>query len=401
MKILFLTPKLPHSRSGDGLRVVCRRIRGLIERGYQIGLASLFSGWDETGMNEWKPPNPDIRVFAFKEPGMGWVRRIGRIVWQPVPFPFCEYRSPAMLRGVGDMVENGRYDVVVAESCMMGQYLFHNPWLPAVRKIISCHKFIAAEDPAYHSDPVRIPRISLAYKRRIRSQDYELEMLNAADCVLVFTPEERFALLSRIPDLRIEVVPCGVDPLFFRPAEQSSRARVIVFTCNFSEPADSAAIDWFVRNVWPPLKYRYPDLVFQAIGPDYPPSSIKGMSSKLSGVEVFGGVEDIRQYLNHAMIYVCPVRESTGMRIGSLEAMAAGLPVITTTAGSKGIPAQAGRNCFLADDPAIMAGYLDLMLNDAPLRSSIAHQARDTVVEPFTWDRSLRRFEDILGIITR
>ena len=46
--------------------------------------------------------------------------------------------------GPGDLVDSFRYDLVVAEFSAMGQYLYRNPYLPAVRKIISCHYSVAA-----------------------------------------------------------------------------------------------------------------------------------------------------------------------------------------------------------------------------------------------------------------
>ena len=111
---------------------------------------------------------------------------------------------------------------------------------------------------------------------------------------------------------------------------------------------------------------------------------------------VTGEVDDIRPYLARAQIFVCPNRLGSGMRGKILQAMASGVPVISTTLGAEGISIQQGENGFFADKPQIMAQYIDLLLSDPLLQTNVAKRAREMVVERFSWDRGIDLLETVL-----
>ena len=68
-------------------------------------------------------------------------------------------------------------------------------------------------------------------------------------------------------------------------------------------------------------------------------------------VEVAGFVPDLRATMDRHTVMAAPLRLGGGVRNKVIEAMAAGLPVVTTRRGAEGISAQAGRELLLADDP--------------------------------------------------
>ncbi len=393
MKILYLSNRPPHARSMGGLLIVYHRIRRLLERGHDVGLSVLYAKGEERYLAEWESRGIDLCAFPMPEVPTGWRGKVSRLRGG-VPHPFHAYKSEAMLRGVGDMVERGKYEVAVAEFSVMGQYLHHNPWLPAVRKIISSHQSLAALRYADLPQMGFRPAEMREWRRAQRRRRYELELFRSVDRILVFNREERFLLLSRAPDLHVNVVPCSVDAGYFHPPQHPVSERILLFTGNYIDDSNRDAVLWFAREVWPKLKRRYPDLRFQVVGPE-PSAQMRELARTGSGIEVTGEVDDVRPYLNHARVYVCPVRKGLGMRMKILEAMASGIPVVATTLAAKGIPAQVGENCFLADDPGIMINCIDLLLNDTPLCAAIARRARDMVVERFTWEQSVGQLERI------
>ena len=322
-------------------------------------------------------------------------RRLLDYFFSPIPPRFANSYSPAMFKRVGDMVERTRYDVVVAEFGGMGQYLNMNPYLPAVRKVISVHQCQTIAGQKALELLGLSPRAVREWFALKGLQRYEFDMYRSADRILVLTAEERFGVLNNAPDLRITVIPSGVDTNYFKPADPAVKERAIVFTGYYTDEPNRDAVMWFSHSVWPRLKAKYPDLTFYVVGPGPRPDMLE-LARKDPRIIVTGEVDDIRPYLARARIFVCPNRLGSGMRGKILQAMASGVPVVSTTLGAEGISIQQGENGFFADKPRIMAQTIDLLLSDPLLQANVAKRAREMVVERFSWDRGIDLLETVL-----
>lgn len=396
MKILFITARVPYAGVAGGHFLVYQRIKRLAARGHQIGLLS-FAQSDET-------IQPDDQVLSslmeYETVPMprraGLLRRTWHSTFSSIPIYFRAHRSIAMMRKVGDMVHHSHYDVVIAEFSAMGQYLHRNPYLPAVRKIISCHFSIATYSPGIAGSigrPLYGFRSRIGFNRLLR---YELGAYRGVDRVLVLTAHDRYSMLNFDPMLRINVIPVGVDATYFRPDYDRKPEEAIVFTGQYEVYSNLDAVQSFVSECWPILKARRPDLKFYVVGPGAT-EALQFIARKDPSIIVTGGVNDVRPYMQRAKIFVCPVRLGSGLRFKVFEAMAAGIPLVTTTIGAEGIPLQNGDNCFMADKPEIMAECIDLLLSDESLRMSIARQARTLVEERFNWDRGIDLMEEVIN----
>jgi glycosyltransferase involved in cell wall biosynthesis len=392
MKILVISSRLPHAQVISGHQIVHQRVRRLSERGHEIGLACLTTGDDDQHIGSLRGLVREIETRPLRG---NFACRTCDAVLSTRPSRFRACYSPALLRCVGDMVERTHYDVALAEFGLMGQYLHHNPYLPAVRKVVSvdhCHTLSCrkALDLLKHSPRVVSEWISLQ-----RLQRYEFNMYRSADHTIVLSPEERYGVLSYAPDLRVTVIPSGVDTEYFKPDPAAVREEAVVITGYYDDVANRDAVLWFSRTVWPLLRQRHPHLTFYVVGPN-PSRAMLDLAHRDPGIVVTGWVEDIRPYLARAKVFVCPNRLGSGMRGKILQAMASGVPVAATTLGAEGIPVQIGDTGFIADTPAIMAQHISLLLGDDALRNAIACNARSMVVERFSWDRSIDMLESVL-----
>ncbi|HMP90198.1 MAG TPA: glycosyltransferase [Kiritimatiellia bacterium] len=395
MKILFVTARVPHSSVAGGHALVYQRIKRLTARGHQIGLISLRRPTDD------KLPDDDLysilheyeEVPAPRRPG--FIQRPALLLGSRIPPYFWDYRSEQMMRRVGDLVHASRYDIAVAEFSAMGQYLYQNRYLPAVRKIISCHFSVAS---AYKS-VIKTKGLSAQGLRSRLSVNklltYESGMYRGVDRVIVLTAHERYMLLNADPTLRINVIPTGVDADYFRPDDKSNKEHAVVFTGQYEVDSNFDAVKWFVNTTWPLLKARHPELKFYIVGPGAR-NALEQIARKDPSIIITGGVEDVRPYLHRAKIYVCPVRLGSGLRFKLFEAMASGIPVVTTSLGAEGIPLHNGDNCFIGDKPDIMAQCMGLLLEDESLRQSMARRARVLMEERFSWERGIDLLEKVM-----
>ena len=393
MKVLFLSTRVPHARVVSGHMIVYQRITRLVQRGYQVGLAVFSHDDDANHIPAIRDTLIELETIPAPQTNRG--RRLLDYFFSPVPPRFASSYSPAMLKCVGDMVERTGYDVVVAEFGEMGQYLNMNPYLSAVRKVISVHQCYTIAGQKALDLLGCSPQAAREWVALKGLQKYEFDMYRSADRILVLTAEERFGVLSNAPDLRITVIPSGVDTNHFKPADPAVKERAIVFTGYYTDEPNRDAVMWFSHAVWPRLKAKYPDLTFYVVGPGPRPDMLE-LARKDPRIIVTGEVDSILPYLARAQVFVCPNRLGSGMRGKILQAMAAGIPVVSTTLGAEGISIQQGENGFFADKPRIMAQTIDLLLSDPVLRANVAKRAREMVVERFSWDRGLDLLETVL-----
>src|ERR1041385_4067086 len=107
------------------------------------------------------------------------------------------------------------------------------------------------------------------------------------------------------------------------------------------------------RHVWPMIHERQPTLRFTIVGRN-PPAAVNELSS-MAGIEVTGSVADVRPYYREALAAVVPLNVGGGSRLKILEAMAAGVPVVSTTLGAEGLDVSDGENILLAETTAQLA----------------------------------------------
>jgi len=400
MRILFLSRALPHANVIGGPIIVYNRIKRLVERGHEVGLATFVA----------RQPAPadtaELRALLLElelvpQPvGKPRVQVYSDFLFRSIPSQFDAYLSAHMQRLVGELVGRSRYDLVIAEYTEMGQYFVRNPYLPAVRRVVSCHR-CATE--AYEKG-IALERSALrrvfrwVVWRKLRACEFGVYAYG--DHVLVLTPRDRDSLLKYNRALHISVIPYGVDTQVFTLRRGRKTEEAIVFTGSYADRSNEDAVLWFVRTVWPRLKAQHPDLKFYVVGPQSG-ASIRTLARRDPSLVVTGRVDDIRPYLEKARVFVCPVRMGGGFRGKILEAMACGVPVVSTSLGAAGVPAMTGVNMFLADTPHGLAEHIGILLSDRRLRGSIAKRARKLVLDSFAWDSCVDALEQVLEAVMR
>lgn len=383
MKLLVLSPRLPHARALSGYGIVYRRIRQLAERGHAVALAAFRDEDDEPQPGNLEPGLLDLRLVPHRrlpdslQPGPG-------ALWSHPPFPFNRYASARMLREVGELMERHRFDIVLAEFSVMGQFLIENPWLSAVRKVISvhhCHSVVRENEIRLHRYGAGALLLRMTAQRLRR---YEFGMYRRVDRVLTLTPEERMAMHRHGRDVRVDVVPSGVDTRLFAPAGPSPERPTLIFTGHLADEANRDAATWFLREVWPLLAGDHAGLNLMVVGPGVS-DGLRSAARRDARVAFTGEVPDVRPYLAQASVFVCPVRLGSGMRNKILEAMACGVPVVTTSLGAEGIALRNGETGFIGDTPELMARWIRLLLDDPQRAQTISRAARAQVEERYDW----------------
>ena len=398
MKILILSKLLPHPRGVSGSTIVFNRIRGLVERGHEVSLLSFSSGEDDVFRGEVLPLLAGAEFVPAPEPRSPAMRLASHMLSRGQHL-FCDVTCPALYARLGAMVERHGFHVVIAEFTGMGQYLYHNPFLPAVRRIVSCHECRTA---AYlraiqvHAWEPRnlMRRLIFRYIRRM-----EFRLYRNADHVLALTHQERLRLLTHGPDLRVSVIPHPIMPESLSVDLNAEKDEVILFVGYFQLEPNRDAVLWFARSIWPALRKRFPNAEFHVIGRSVTPEIAE--MSRIPGIRVLGEIDDLRPHLSRARVFVCPIRMGSGFRPKILEAMAAGVPVVATATAAEGLPIWNGNTHFVADSPNRTIEAISQLLTDPDLARTVAQNARNMIADKFCWKTGIDALDRVVHEVVK
>jgi glycosyltransferase involved in cell wall biosynthesis len=108
----------------------------------------------------------------------------------------------------------------------------------------------------------------------------------------------------------------------------------------------------------------------------------------LEGITVTGTVPDVRPYYQNAVAAIIPIRTGSGTRLKILEALAAGVPVISSPLGAEGLAVTPGKNILMADpaDPGQWIQHLTALANTPSLARQLADEGRALVRERYDWE---------------
>lgn len=393
MKILIACKEFPHSKVIGGPILIYNRVKQLAKN-HLVSLTAFSQPGDEKHIPSVRPFCHDLRLVPLP-PKRSLLKTAVDFFASPVPHYFLRiHGSELMSHTIAEMVKKDKYDFVIAEYSVMGQFLHNNPELPSTRRIMSVHEcYYLARLKSFRHHKLGLDKFKEAINLK-GLKKYEFDMYRNADKVLVLTPQGEKELLAVSPDLDIAVVPHGVDVDAFSYSPQAEEDNSLVFLGNYLHYPNVDAVLYFVNEIWPRLKAALPELKFYVVG-QAPPPEITRLAEDES-IVVTGTVDDVTPYLRRGKVFICPVRLGGGFRGKILEAMSLGRPVVSTRLGAEGIPASDGKNIVLADRPDdFIKGIADLIGNP-DLYRKIQKNARKLMEDHYAWAKGVARLEAVL-----
>ncbi|MBF0110503.1 MAG: glycosyltransferase [Magnetococcales bacterium] len=204
----------------------------------------------------------------------------------------------------------------------------------------------------------------------------------------ILTVSERDTLFFRTdpghPDVR--TIPTGVDfeRLPWRPPAEPPE---VVFIGSMDAHQNVEGVQWFLRDIWPHLSQRVPDARIRVIG-RHPPRSLTSAHEHDPRVIFTGWVADVAKESRQGRLLAVPLRVGGGTRIKIYEAMALGLPVVSTAVGAEGLELTPGIHYLEADHPLAFADAVATLLEDRQKCLELSQAARKQVENCCGWKRA-------------
>ncbi len=222
-------------------------------------------------------------------------------------------------------------------------------------------------------------------KREVRL----LKKLEGAACrqatiVLAVSAQDRQALRVVADDARIEVVPITLDVAHFAPIRAARKPQSANFFTvgTMFWPPNSEGIQWWLDKGYEQLQAIFPSVTYDIVGAK-PPASLQRLASTRHGVQVRGYVADVAPFWTHTTALLVPILSGGGVRVKILEAMAMGVPVISTTLGCEGLAVRDGEHLLIADTPEAMVTACSSIIQNPYLAEHLMRNAFLLVCEQY------------------
>ena len=160
----------------------------------------------------------------------------------------------------------------------------------------------------------------------------------------------------------------------------------LLFVGGFDTPTNTEGLRWFFKAVWPMVRVRYPQARIDVVG-RRPSRAFLSWLQEQPAVDVHVDVPSITDYLKPDLIFVNPMLAGSGINIKIVEAMAAGLPVVSTAVGARGLDWRDGEHLVIANDPQDFSNSLALLLADPARRRELGEAGQRFVTETMDWGR--------------
>jgi polysaccharide biosynthesis protein PslH len=336
-----------------------------------------------------------VEIVPFQHPA--WQKLFPKRLLNPLPATVVHWTLPQAAKTLGRLLSTERYDAVHVFDVVLAQFFLR--------------------------DHTRVPliadrtRVDLQYQlmeRRRLECDTRARLLNLEHLCKLWLYERRVARRTAFqivcgPDdlhfirryihrnLRVAVVPNGVDTSFFHPeacpGERPSVHPTILFCGAMDYTPNIDALRWYFSEIHDVLVRRCPNLHVLIVG-KAPGPEVQNYGRK-SNVIVTGAIPDVRPFYARSWLQIVPLRIGGGTRLKIVESMAMGTPVVSTSIGAQGLHLQHERDILLADSPGDFVRETARALDDGALRGALRMAGLRTVSARLSWPILGRQLSDL------
>jgi len=236
--------------------------------------------------------------------------------------------------------------------------------------------------------------LPLLLLRYLHVKQVEKKLLRKTQHLAFISSRDRSAVAGAEAGTRI--IPLGIDLDFWKRTSTTPQANCIIFTGVMDYQPNADAALYLVREILPRLREMIPDVELLIAGRN-PTADLTEIARRDSKITVTGFVEDLRPYLERAMVYVAPVRVASGTQNKVVEALAMQVPVVTTPVVRDGlrVDERIDPPVRVADTADAFVQQIVFLLKNGKDRELFMEQSRRYVENHFNWQRSARILEEM------
>lgn len=388
----MLTPYLPYPLLSGGQIRTYNLLRNLAKK-HEITLFSFIRNENENLYKD-KLLKFCKRVETFKRRPAWSILNIFLSGFTPFPFLVSIYYSHKLQKAIIHELKNHKYNLIHSET------FYVMPNIPkTVVPILLVEQTIEFLVYQHFVETVFLPLRLLLSLDVIKIKFWEKFFWRKAQKVVAMSGADKEVMEMEVPLLDVDIVPNGVDTEeFFKIQNQSNRGSTILFVGNFKWLQNKEAVSVLVEKIWPKILEKLPLSSLWIVG-RFPTEKIKNYKSKV--IKVSENIEDIRSVYAKADVLLAPIYGPGGTRYKILEAMASGLPVVTTTRGIEGLNALNETHVLVRDNPESLANATIEVLKNKDMYSKLVKNGKKLVSENYDWKKISGKLDSLYEEVAR
>ncbi len=325
-------------------------------------------------------------------------QRLSKFLLDGTPANVASYDDPKIRTWLDDAVNSGRFDAITCEHSVNAVFI-RPEYREKLRTVINVHSsetftIQSKLDLGISEKPSR-DRFLLSRTRQYEANSYK----NFTDIVVTTDIDEK-QVHDMVPTAKPIVIPNGVllDEFTFQEKEPNNHQLIFTGTFDYSINIDTAR--HLALDILPRVRERYPDATVALVG-SKPDPTVQELTSN-PNVIVTGRVPSLADWLHQSLLFVAPMRSGFGIKNKTLEAMAAGVPIVGSDRALEGLlmdksdaPNTPIRALRANDTDSTVAAIIRLF-RDQDLRQTLAENSRHYIEEKFTWSRAGEAYCQVL-----
>ena len=350
MKILLLTKKFPYPLKDGESQAIHGLSKSLTEVGCEVSLLAMNTTkhfYDKADLPAAMSHYREVRTVEVNN-AINAIAAFSNLL-KGTSYHISRFDQEAFHATLTDWLMEDTFDVIQLET------LYLAPYISTIRRHSDAQVVMRSHNVEHEIWERCGANMTFApkrwYLRHLTSQlrDYECTQLNQYDLLLPITKRDERHFRGLGFRGESHVLPIGLDTPCGDPSYESFRnAPSLHFIGSLDWLPNLEGLQWFLRDIWPLIHRKYPELEFHVAGRNMPPSIAQ---LRMRNVIIHGEVESSCDFVASHSISIVPLLSGGGMRAKILEAMSLARVVISTTVGLEGIDAKHRRDVFVADTP--------------------------------------------------
>jgi len=389
VNILYLCHRFPFPPKRGGKIRPFNMIRHLQASGHQVTVCSLARSAAEA--EEGRGIAAHCTAFHMghvKEP-VQFARMIARLPL-PTPSSMGYFYSTELAAKVRQLLASQRWDLIFVHCSSVAQYVQHVKDVPKILDFGDMDSQKWLEYAHYKPFP-----LSLGYTLEGNKMLWaEKRLARRFDLCTATTRAEWQTLDGYGTGAATDWFPNGVDAQFFSPTDGAYDADTISFIGRMDYYPNQECMQRFCDQVWPLLRQQRPQMKLLIVGADPSPGMLA--LGQRPGVTVTGSVPEVQPYIRGSALMVAPLAIARGTQNKILEAMAMGVPVVTSSVAAGGVDAEPENHLLVADTPQQIAAAVLRITQNPAQRQHFAKSGRERMLSHHAWPRSMQRLDGII-----
>jgi sugar transferase (PEP-CTERM/EpsH1 system associated) len=389
LKILYVCHRFPFPPKRGGKIRPFNMIRHLSDSGHDVTVASLARSAQEAGEGRGIASYCSRYEMADVRAPVQIIRMVARLPTL-TPSSMGYFYSASLARRLRGLTRRERFDLIFVHCSSVAQYVADIRGVPKILDFGDMDSQKWLEYARYKPFP-----LSMGYRLEgIKLEREEKRLAQLFDICTATTKAEWETLQSYHAAGATDWFPNGVDSGYFAPHDGLYDPHAICFVGRMDYYPNQQCMLDFCAHVLPRVQARWPGTRLQIVGAD--PSPAVRKLAELPGVTVTGSVPDVRPYLRRSALMVAPLNIARGTQNKILEAMAMGVPVVTSPAAAGGVDALPREHFLVARDHGEQASAVLRILEDRAERHRLSAAGRSRMLTHHAWPASMRRLDAII-----